>query len=178
NKSINIKNLSFRYHSSQPWVLQDIDLEIPEGSMVAIVGQSGSGKSTLMKILLRLYQDYEGEVLIDNVNFKSINIHEWRNRCGGVLQDGTILNDTILKNIVLDDEKVNPERLHEVIRLTNLNEFINQTVLKLYTIIGKGGIGISGGQKQRILIARALYKNPDFIFFDEATNSLDTKNEN
>src|SRR5690606_2490186 len=126
----------------------------------------------------RLYQDYEGEVLIDNVNFKSINIHEWRNRCGGVLQDGTILNDTILKNIVLDDEKVNPERLHEVIRLTNLNEFINQTVLKLYTIIGKGGIGISGGQKQRILIARALYKNPDFIFFDEATNSLDTKNEN
>ena len=176
-KTIKINNLSFRYHVSDSYVLKNITLEISEGKMVAIVGQSGSGKTTLMKILLRLYQDYEGEILVDKVNFKSINIHQWRAKCGAVLQEGRILDETILKNIILDDEEIDVNKLNEVIKLTNLEEFINQTNLKIYTVVGRGGVGISGGQKQRILIARALYKNPDFLFFDEATNSLDTKNE-
>lgn len=178
NATIMISNLSFKYHTNDSYVLQNINLEIPQGKMIAIVGQSGSGKTTLMKILLRLYQDYEGEIFVNNVNFKSINIHRWRNKSGAVLQEGKILDDTILKNIILDDEEIDIDKLTEVIRLTNLGEFINQTNQKIYTIIGRGGVGISGGQKQRILIARALYKNPDFLFFDEATNSLDTKNEN
>lgn len=177
NKTIQINNLSFRYHVSDPFVLKNINLEIPEGKMMAIVGQSGSGKTTLMKILLRLYQDYDGEILVDKVNFKSINIHQWRSKCGAVLQEGKVLDETILKNIILDDEEIDVNKLNQVIELTNLEDYINQTNLKLYTVVGRGGVGISGGQKQRLLIARALYKNPDFLFFDEATNSLDTKNE-
>lgn len=177
DKSIKIKNLSFRYHISDPYVLKNINLEIPEGKMLAIVGQSGSGKTSLLKILLRLYEDYEGDILIDDVNFKSINIHKWRAICGAVLQDGKILDETILKNIILDDIDIEINKLNNVIKITNLENFINKKNLKLYTIVGKAGVGISGGEKQRILIARALYKNPNFLFFDEATNSLDTKNE-
>lgn len=178
NATLKINNLSFKYHVNDSYVLKNIDLEIPQGKMMAIVGQSGSGKTTLMKILLRLYQNYEGQIFVNNVNFKSINIHRWRSKSGAVLQEGKILDDTILKNIILDDDEIDIDKLTEVIKLTNLGDFINQTSQKMYTIVGRGGVGISGGQKQRILIARALYKNPDFLFFDEATNSLDTKNEN
>ena len=178
NKSITLKNVSFTYHPSSPEVLKNINLIIPEGKMTAIVGQSGSGKTTLMKVLLRLYPNYKGEIVVGTADFKSINIHRWRDTCGAVLQEGKIFNDTILQNIVLDTEDIDTDRLQEVIALTNLGEFIEQTSQKLYTMIGQGGNGISGGQKQRILIARALYKNPEFLFFDEATNSLDTKNEN
>ena len=176
-QSIYINNLSFKYHKSTPYVLKDINFEIPYEKTTAIVGQSGSGKTTLMKLLLRLYQDYEGEIKIGNTDFKSTNINQWRGSCGVVMQEGKIFNDSILMNIVLDDESTNVERLQTVIKQANLEEFINSLPQKLYTVIGQGGNGISGGQKQRILIARALYKNPDFFFFDEATNSLDTKNE-
>ncbi|WP_422090372.1 peptidase domain-containing ABC transporter [Tenacibaculum ovolyticum] len=177
-KTINITNLSFKYHNSSPFVLKKVNLIIPEGKMTAIVGGSGSGKTTLMKILLRLYQNYEGEINIGNTDFKSINVHNWRSNCGSVMQDGKIFNDTILQNIVLNNEDINPDILNNVIKAANLNEFIDNTSQKLYTMIGQGGQGISGGQKQRILIARALYKDPSFLFFDEATNSLDTRNEN
>ena len=178
NSSITFKNVSYKYHPNSPEVLKNINLTIPEGKTTAIVGQSGSGKTTLMKLLLRLYSGYDGDIMIGNTNIKSINLHNWRNQCGAVIQEGKIFNDTILQNIVLDDEKINTDKLKEVISLANLNEFIDQTPQKLYTVIGQGGNGISGGQKQRILIARAMYKNPSVLFFDEATNSLDTKNEN
>jgi ATP-binding cassette subfamily B protein len=177
-KTIYINNMSFKYHNSSPFVLKNINLTIPEGKMTAIVGQSGSGKTTLMKILLRLYQNYEGEIKIGNTDFKSINVHDWRSNCGSVMQEGKIFNETILQNIVLDDENIDTDKLNSVIMIANLNEFVDNTSQKLYTMIGQGGHGMSGGQKQRILIARALYKNPHFLFFDEATNSLDTKNEN
>jgi len=178
SKTISIKNMSFKYHSTNNYVLKNINLEIPEGKMTAIVGQSGSGKTTLMKILLRLYQNYEGSITIENTNFTSINIHNWRSNCGAVLQEGKIFSDTIFQNIVLEEDNVDMEKLNTSLQLANLNDFINQLPQKIYTAIGDVGIGISGGQKQRILIARALYKDPDFLFFDEATNSLDTKNEN
>jgi ATP-binding cassette subfamily B protein len=176
-KNLKITALSFRYLTSGPHILKNISLEVPEGKMLAIVGPSGSGKTTLMKILLGLYTDYEGDITVGNTNLKSINIHKWRDECGAVLQEGRILDDTILRNIILEDERINTEKLNEVIQITNLGEFIDSTNLKLYTIIGRGGVGISGGQKQRVLIARALYKDPSFLFFDEATNSLDAKNE-
>ncbi|NIJ52986.1 ATP-binding cassette subfamily B protein [Dyadobacter arcticus] len=177
NRTIKITDLSFKYHESTPLVLKKINLEIEEGKMTALVGQSGSGKTTLMKLLLRLYENYEGDILIGDTALTSINLDNWRQKCGAVLQDGKIFNDTILLNIVLEPDDVDQERLRSVIDIANLREFISETTLKLYTPIGNGGFGISGGQKQRILIARALYKDPDFLFFDEATNSLDAKNE-
>ena len=177
-KTIFINDLSFKYHDSNPLVLKNINIKIPQGKMTAIVGQSGSGKTTLMKILLRLYQNYQGEIKIGSTDFKSINITNWRNNCGAVMQEGKIFNDSILQNIVLDIENIDSNKLSSVINISNLEDFINETSQKLYTMIGQGGHGISGGQKQRILIARALYKSPSFLFFDEATNSLDTKNEN
>lgn len=177
DRTIRLKGLSFRYHSGSPYILKDLDLEIPHGKMTAIVGPSGSGKSTLMKILLRLYQNYEGEIEIGNANFKAIDLHRWRSSCGAVLQEGKIFNDSILHNIVLDADNIDPDRLKAVIRQANLQAFIDALPQKLYSLIGQGGNGISGGQKQRILIARALYKDPEFLFFDEATNALDTKNE-
>jgi ATP-binding cassette subfamily B protein len=176
-RTIRLVNLSFRYHESTPNVLKQINLDIEEGKMTAIVGQSGSGKTTLMKLLLRLYDTYEGEIFIGGTTLKSINLYDWRQRSAAVLQDGKIFNDTILMNIVLDSENIDQERLKSVIEIANLKEYIDGTSLKLYTPLGTGGFGISGGQKQRILIARALYKNPDFLFLDEATNSLDAKNE-
>lgn len=177
NRTISIKNLSFKYHPDSPDVLKDVNIEIPEGKVTAIVGQSGSGKTTLMKILLRLYQSYDGKIEIGTVDFKSVNVHKWRGFCGAVMQDGKIFNDTILQNIVLDIDSIDTDKLYKVIHLTNLYDFINEKPLKVYTIIGQGGHGLSGGQKQRLLIARALYKDPYYLFFDEATNSLDAKNE-
>ncbi len=178
NQSIYLNNLSYRYHESSPLVLKNLTVEIPYGKMTAIVGPSGCGKTTLMKLLLRLYQEYEGDISIGKVNLKSIDVHKWRDISGAVMQGGAIFNDNILTNIVLDCENVCPEKLSHVIHLANLNEFIDNLPQKLYTMIGRGGNGISEGQKQRILIARAIYKNPQFLFFDEATNSLDTRNEN
>jgi ATP-binding cassette subfamily B protein len=177
NRTIRLVDLSFRYHESTPFVLKKLNLVIEQGKMTALVGQSGSGKTTLMKLLLRLYDNYEGNMFVGDVSLASINLNSWRQRIGAVLQDGKIFDDTILMNIVLEDDNLDQERLRSVIDIANLRDYINGTSLKLYTPIGIGGFGISGGQKQRILIARALYKNPDFLFLDEATNSLDAKNE-
>jgi ATP-binding cassette subfamily B protein len=176
--SIKVEGLSFAYHPHIPKVLNNISLEIPAGKMTAIVGASGSGKSTLIKLLLRFYDGYDGKIIVgQNTDLKSIDIDEWRANCGSILQQGKIFNDTILKNIVLDDDDIDIPRMEHAIDAANLREFINEQPLKLYTMLGYGGHGISGGQAQRLLIARALYKQPTFIFLDEATNSLDAKNE-
>jgi len=177
NKNLTIKNLSFQYTPNSPTVLRNINLIIPEGKITAIVGGSGSGKSTLLKILLRLYNPSYGDVMIGNLNIANISLREWRDNCGVVMQEGKIFNDTILNNIILGDEEVNYEHLKEAVLIAHIVNEIEQMPQGYQTKIGEVGRGLSGGQKQRLLIARALYKNPAYLFLDEATNSLDAINE-
>jgi ATP-binding cassette subfamily B protein len=177
NKSLIIDNVMFQYTPHGKMVLQGIRLIIPERKVTAIVGDSGSGKSTLLKLLLRLYKPSYGEIMIGNMNINNISLRQWRDKCGAVMQDGKIFNDTIMNNIVLDDEKIDYEKLKKALHTANIAQEIEQLPLGYQTMMGEQGRGLSGGQKQRILIARALYKNPDYLFFDEATNSLDTINE-
>ncbi len=178
-KTIKIRGLSFKYNPNLNNVLENINLDIPEGKVTAIVGESGSGKTTLIKLLLRFYDPTEGDIEIGDVSLDSIELFRWRESCGAVLQDGKLFNDTILYNVTLEDEEVNIDKkqLRIAIQLANMEGFVNDRPLKLYTPLGVNGSGLSQGQKQRILIARAIYKNPDFIFLDEATNSLDANNE-
>lgn len=177
NKSLVIKNVSFQYTSTSQVVLRNVHLMIPEKKVTAIVGDSGSGKSTLLKLILRLYRPSFGEILIGNMNVNNISLKQWRDKCGAVMQDGKIFNDTILNNIVLDDEKIDYQKLKKALDTANIAAEIEKLPLGYQTKMGEQGRGLSGGQKQRILIARALYKDPDYLFFDEATNSLDTLNE-
>lgn len=177
NKHIIVNNLSFQYTHVSPPILKNVSLVIPEGKVTAIVGDSGSGKSTLLKLLLRLYTPSYGEILIGGMNINNIALRQWREKCGAVMQDGKIFNDTILNNIILDDENPDNERLLKAVSTANIGYEIEQFPLGYHTKMGENGRGLSGGQKQRILIARALYKNPDILFFDEATNALDTINE-
>ena len=172
-----VNNVSFQYTNTSPVILKNINLVIPKGKVTAIVGDSGSGKSTLLKLLLRLYKPSFGEILIGGMNINNLNLQQWRDRCGAVMQDGKIFNDTILNNITLDDEKIDKERLKNAISAANIALDIEQLPLGYLTRMGENGRGLSGGQKQRVLIARALYKDPDLLFFDEATNSLDAINE-
>lgn len=176
-RDITLSNIIFQYSPNSPIVLKNIFLTIPQNKITAIVGGSGSGKSTLLKLLVRLYKPTAGEIKMGNMNIASINLHTWRNMCGVVMQDGKLFNDTILANIVLDDEHIDYERLHKVCRMAQIAKEINGMPKGYETMIGERGRGISGGQKQRLLIARALYKEPDFLFLDEATNSLDVINE-
>lgn len=176
-RNITLSNIIFQYSPNSPVVLKNIFLTIPQNKITAIVGGSGSGKSTLLKLLVRLYKPTAGEIKMGNMNIASINLHTWRNMCGVVMQDGKLFNDTILANIVLDDEHIDYERLHKVCRMAQIAKEINGMPKGYETMIGERGRGISGGQKQRLLIARALYKEPDFLFLDEATNSLDVINE-
>ena len=157
--------------------MKQLYLTIPEGKTTAIVGGSGSGKSTLLKLLLRLYQPSFGDILIGNMNISNLNLREWRYNCGVVLQDGKIFNDTILNNIVMGDEDVDMVRLKDAVRIAQIAGEIEQMPQGYHTKVGEVGRGLSGGQKQRILIARALYKDPSFLFLDEATNALDAVNE-
>ncbi len=177
DKNLVIRNVSFQYTPNSPFVLKQVSLRIPEGKVTAIVGGSGSGKSTLLKLLLRLYQPSFGEILIGGMNLSNISLRDWRDHCGVVMQDGKIFNDTILNNIVLDDEEINYERLKEAVRIAHIAAEIEQMPQGYQTKIGEVGRGLSGGQKQRILIARALYKSPEYLFLDEATNALDAINE-
>jgi len=177
SKEISINNLSFRYTNSSPVILKHIYLTIPEGKVTAIVGDSGSGKSTLLKLLLRLYSPTLGEINIGGMNINNITLKEWRTKCGAVLQDGKIFSDTILNNIILGEEEIDNQRLKHAVETANIASEIEKLPQGYQTIMGERGRGLSGGQKQRVLIARALYKNPEFLFFDEATNSLDTINE-
>ena len=178
DKGINLLNVSFNYAGgSNKKILKDLDLFIPSGKTTAIVGASGSGKTTLMTLLLKFYQPTEGNININDLQLNNISARVWRKRIGTVMQEGYVFSDTIERNIATCDEDIDEEKLKYAIKTANLMEFIEELPNGLKTKIGASGNGISGGQKQRILIARAVYKNPDFIFFDEATSALDTENE-
>lgn len=176
-KQIVLENIHFQYTPNTPMVLRNIYLQIPENKVTAIVGGSGSGKSTLLRLLIRLYKPSHGIIRMGNMNVNAIHLRQWRKMCGVVIQDGKIFRDTILHNIVLDDEHINPERLREVCRIAQIGEDINAMPKGFETMIGESGRGLSGGQKQRLLIARALYRDPEYLFLDEATNALDSINE-
>lgn len=177
-KGIKFNNISFTYPGigNDP-VLENISLEAAEGKVTAIVGVSGSGKTTLLKLLLKIYTEYEGEIRIGETNFKNISPSFWRQQCGAVLQDGYIFNDTIARNIAVGDEYINHERLIYSCQIANILTFIESLPNGFNTRMGGEAVGISQGQKQRLMIARAVYKNPKYLFFDEATNSLDANNE-
>lgn len=177
NKSLIVHNLAFRYTPTAPVILQGINLVIPEGKITAIVGDSGSGKSTLLKLLLRLYRPSYGAIYMGNMNINNISLRQWREKCGCVMQDGKLFNDTVLNNIVLNEDKIDYKALQQAVQVANIAAEIEQMPQGYQTMIGEMGRGLSGGQKQRLLIARALYKKPDYLFLDEATNSLDTVNE-
>ncbi len=178
DKSITIKNLSFSYPGAgNEQVLRDINLEIPQGKTTAIVGMSGSGKTTLLKLLLRFYQVNNGDIKVGNTDLDEISFRTWRTACGTVMQDGFIFSDTIENNITVGNDHPDPQKLQHAIRIANINDMIDHLPFGVQTRIGVGGSGISQGQKQRLLIARAVYKSPDYLFFDEATNALDANNE-
>lgn len=175
---IKVDNLSFKYDKhSLGFILNDINIEIIRGQKIAFVGNSGSGKTTLMKLLLRFYEPTVGDIMIDSTNLSSIISDNWRQHCGAVMQDGYIFSATIKNNIALVSKHADLTRIKEVARLANISDFIESLPKKYETKIGGTGVGLSGGQIQRLLIARALYKDPDILFFDEATSSLDTENE-
>lgn len=177
HRDLILDNVMFQYTPNSPIVLKKIRLHIPENKITAIVGESGSGKSTLLKLLVRLYKPTYGDIKMDGMNVNAINLRQWRELCGVVMQDGKLFSDTIINNIVLDDEHIDYDRLHECCRIAQIEEEINAMSKGYDTLIGETGRGLSGGQKQRLLIARALYRNPTYLFLDEATNSLDTINE-
>lgn len=178
NRSIEINNLSFQYegpHSEM--VLKNINLTIPEGKTTAIVGTSGSGKSTLVKLLLGFYTPVKGEIRVSGTLLGNFNSSFWRSQCGAVMQDGFIFSDSITENVAPGDENVDTVKLRNAVQVANISDFIDSLPLGFNTKIGQEGSGISQGQRQRLLIARSVYKNPEYIFFDEATNSLDANNE-
>jgi len=175
--SIYVNNLSFKYDGQYKFVLENIQLIIPEKKITAIVGPSGSGKTTLLKILLQFYNPQKGDIVVDGYSLKDLNRDWWRSKIGVVMQDGFIFNDTIANNITAYDENLNIERLIFSAKVANIHDYIESLPLGYNTRIGNDGINLSQGQKQRILIARSVYKNPDYFFFDEATNALDANNE-
>jgi len=185
NLSFNIQNLSFKYEGvGNDIVLQDLSIHIPANKVTAIVGSSGSGKTTLMKLLLKFYEPSNGEILLTSsslentgVNLNHISSKAWRDKCGVVMQEGYIFNDTIANNIAVGVDVIDKQKLKHAVTVANIKEFIEKLPLNYNTKIGMEGVGVSTGQKQRILIARAVYKNPDYLFFDEATSALDANNE-
>ena len=177
-KYITLTNVDFKYdqHALKN-TLTDVSFDIPEGKVTAIVGASGSGKTTLIKLMLGYYPIMSGSISIAGRNINEYNLKWWRRHCGVVMQDGVIFSESIARNIAVDDGDIDTERLEKAARIANIYDYIMGLPLKYNTQIGRDGVGLSQGQKQRILIARAVYKNPDFIFLDEATNALDAKNE-
>ena len=172
---IKIEKLSFQYEGPHsPYVLKNISMEIPEGKITALVGASGSGKTTLLKLLLKFYEPTDGQIIFPQGRQ---DLENWRSLCGVVMQDGFIFSDTIERNIVCGDEIIDREKWEKAVKIANLKDFIESLPLKHNTKIGAAGSGLSGGQRQRILIARAVYKNPQYLFFDEATSALDAENE-
>lgn len=178
SNTIKFSNLTFHYEGpNSPKVLDNICLEIPQNKVTAIVGTSGSGKTTLIKLMLGFYPPSEGEITVGGGDLSSSNQALWRQRCGVVMQDGFMFSDTIARNIAVGDEVVDKKKLLYASKVANIQEYIESLPLKYNTKIGQEGVGLSQGQKQRILIARAVYKEPDFFFLDEATNALDANNE-
>ena len=173
-----LRDLSFQYegpHSEM--VLKDLCLHIPPNKTTAIVGMSGSGKTTLVKLLLGFYPPVKGEILVGDTPLNNLNKRLWRDACGAVMQEGFIFSDTIARNIAVSSEIIDTQQLLHALKVANLKDLIDSLPLGVNTKIGQEGHGLSQGQKQRILIARAVYKNPSFLFFDEATNALDANNE-
>ncbi|SNR23554.1 peptidase domain-containing ABC transporter [Flavobacterium sp. ov086] len=177
DSDIEIKNLSYRYLGSDIPVLDNLSLIIPANKVTAIVGVSGSGKTTLMKLLLKFYEPEKGEINIGNSQLRNISQKAWRSNIGAVMQEGFIFSDTIANNIAIGVDKVDKERLVYAADVANIKEYISGLPLGYNTKIGSEGTGMSTGQKQRLLIARAVYKNPEILFFDEATSALDANNE-
>ena len=177
-KGIRLKNVSFQYQGPMsPFILKGIDLYIPEGKITAIVGTSGSGKTTLLKLLLKFFSPVDGKIFYNHDNINLLSAKSIRQNTGVVMQDGYIFSDTIERNIATGDENIDPNKLQTAIEVAYLENFIAALPLGCKTKIGTDGNGISGGQRQRILIARAVYKNPHYIFFDEATSALDAESE-
>ena len=178
NRDIYLKGLDFRYGPpGTDLVLENINLHIPEGQVTAIVGASGSGKTTLIKLLLKFFKPTKGSIHLGKTSIDNYHSSWWRSQCGTVMQEGFIYSDTIAKNIAVGDENINYERLMHSVDVANIGDFIESLSLSFQTEIGQEGVGISEGQKQRIFIARAVYKDPKYLFFDEATSSLDANNE-
>jgi len=177
DSDLEIKDLSFRYLGSDIPVLDNLNLVIPANKVTAIVGVSGSGKTTLMKLLLKFYEPEKGEISIGNAQLKNVSQKAWRANIGAVMQEGFIFSDTIANNIAIGVDNINKERLMYAADVANIKEYISGLPLGYNTKIGSEGTGMSTGQKQRLLIARAVYKNPEILFFDEATSALDANNE-
>ena len=176
--SLALKDLSFKYDVYSPKdILSNIKLSIPNGKVTAIVGASGSGKTTLIKLLLGFYEPLSGHIQIGSANLNECNLGWWRNQCGAVMQEGYLFSDTIARNIAISDDEPDIERIRHAARVANIADYIEALPLAYNTMIGQDGQGISQGQRQRILIARVVYKNPMFVFLDEATNALDANNE-
>ena len=178
DKSIELNNVYFNYSGAdRNYVLEDVQLKIPQNQVTAIVGASGSGKTTLVKLLLGFYPVNKGDIKVGGIPIGDINPYLWRQKVGSVLQDGFIFSTTIANNIAPGEDVIDKNRLHYAVEVANIREFIESLPLKYNSKIGMEGNGVSQGQRQRILIARSVYKNPDFLFFDEATNALDANNE-
>ncbi len=177
NAGFEINDLHFRYTGNEDEVLKGIDMEIPANKVTAIVGSSGSGKTTLMKMLLKFYDPSAGEIKIGGMNLSNVSPKAWRDISGTVMQEGYIFNDTIAHNIAVGVDRIDKERLRKAVKVANIQSYIEELPLAYNTKIGQDGVGMSTGQKQRLLIARAVYKNPEYIFFDEATSALDANNE-
>ena len=177
-KAISLRNVVFKYdpHSLRT-TIDGVNIEIPEGKVTAIVSASGSGKTTLIKLMLGYYPVMDGHIYIGYSPLSKYSLKWWRRQCGVVMQDGVIFSESIARNIAVDDGEIDKERLMKAAEIANVKDFVMALPLRFDTIIGRDGVGLSQGQRQRILIARAVYKNPDFIFLDEATNSLDAGNE-
>lgn len=178
NKDIHFSHVDFKYDPHSPRkTIDGVSFTIPECKVTAIVGASGSGKTTLLKLMLGYYPVASGEIRIAVTNLNRYSMKWWRRECGVVMQDGVIFSESIARNIAVDDGEINREKLLQAVEIANIKDFIMSLPMRFNTKIGRDGIGLSQGQKQRILIARAVYKNPKYIFLDEATNAPDAKNE-
>ncbi|MDE7179745.1 MAG: peptidase domain-containing ABC transporter [Muribaculaceae bacterium] len=177
-REIELSKVSFKYdrHSLRP-TLEEVSIRIPEGKVTAIVGTSGSGKTTLVKLMLGYYPPLSGQLNISGKPLERYDLKWWRRHCGVVMQESVLFSESIARNIAVSDDEPDPERLEEAARIACIHDYVISLPMKYDTMIGPDGMGLSQGQKQRVLIARAVYKNPDFIFLDEATNSLDAHNE-
>ena len=178
HKGIDLESVNFKYdpHALKT-IIDDVSLTIPKGKVTAIVGASGSGKTTLIKLMLGYYPVLGGKITIGGTDVNELNKKWWRRQCGVVMQDGVIFSESIARNIAVDDGEIDKERLQKAAEIACIHDYVMGLPLKYNTKIGRDGVGLSQGQKQRILIARVVYKNPDYIFLDEATNSLDANNE-
>ena len=178
SEGITLRHVDFKYDPHAIYkTLDDINIHIPHGKVTAIVGASGSGKTTLIRLMLGYYPVSGGKLTIGGTDVNKLNKKWWRRQCGVVMQEGAIFSESIARNIAVDDNDVNQEQLYQAADLACIKDDIFYLPLRFNTKIGRDGMGLSQGQKQRILIARAIYKNPDYLFLDEATNSLDASNE-